>query len=106
MAAGAMLFAQAGDATKVMAEMRKALGGEQKLASGKTLSATGKSQRSMGETSMGGDYEMMVELPDKYFAKQAMGFFGKCNRCCFGFHKCESCRIGRTMLNDSLASIK
>jgi hypothetical protein len=72
MAAGAMLFAQAGDATKVMADMRKALGGEQKLAAVKSLSATGKSQRSTGETSMGGDYELMLELPDKYFTKQVM----------------------------------
>ncbi len=72
MAAGAMLFAQAGDAARVMADMRKALGGEQKLAAVKTLSATGKSQRSMGETSMGGDYELMVELPDKYFTRQVM----------------------------------
>lgn len=73
MTAGAMLFAQAGDATKVMADMRKALGGEQKLAAVKTLSATGTTQRAMGETSLSGDYEMMVELPDKYFTKQAMG---------------------------------
>jgi len=72
MTAGAMLFAQAGDATKVMADMRKALGGEQKLAAVKTLSATGKTQRAMGETSLAGDYELMVELPDKYFTKQAM----------------------------------
>lgn len=71
MAAGAALFAQSTDANKIMADMRKALGGD-KLAAVKSLSATGKSQRSQGETSMGGDYEMMLELPDKYFAKQAM----------------------------------
>lgn len=71
MATGAALFAQSTDATKVMADMRKALGGD-KLAAVKALSATGKQQRSVGETSMGGDYEMMLELPDKYFAKQVM----------------------------------
>jgi len=72
MAAGAMLFAQPGDAIKVMAEMRTALGGEQKLAAVKSLSATGKSQRSMGEASMGGDYELMLEWPDKYFTRQVV----------------------------------
>lgn len=72
MAAGALLMAQGGDAAKVMAEMRKALGGEQKLAAVRSLSATGKSQRSMGETSMGGDYELMLELPDKYFTRQVV----------------------------------
>jgi hypothetical protein len=56
MAAGATLFAQAGDASKVMADMRKALGGDEKLAAVTSLSATGRSQRSTGETSMGGDY--------------------------------------------------
>lgn len=66
MAAGAVLFAQGGDAAKVMADMRKALGGEQKLAAVKSLSATGKAQRAMGETSMGGDYELMLETPDKF----------------------------------------
>jgi len=72
MATGAMLFAQGGDATKVMADMRKALGGEQKLAAVKSLSATGKSQRAMGETSMGGEYELMVEWPDKFYTRQVV----------------------------------
>lgn len=72
MAAGAVLFAQGGDAAKVMADMRKALGGEQKLAAITSLSATGKSQRAMGETSTGGDYELMLETPDKFFTKQVV----------------------------------
>jgi hypothetical protein len=72
MAAGVMLLAQPGDAAKVMAEMRKALGGEQKLAAVKTLSAVGKSQRATGTTSMGGDYELMLELPDKFFTRQVL----------------------------------
>jgi hypothetical protein len=72
MTAGAMLFAQGGDAATVMADMRKALGGEQKLAAVKALSAAGKSQRSQGETSFGGEYELMLELPDKFFSRQVM----------------------------------
>lgn len=73
MMAGAMLLAQGGDAAKVMAEMRQALGGEQKLAAVKTLTATGKTSRAMGEQSIAGDYELAMELPDKYLTKQAMG---------------------------------
>ena len=72
MAAGALLMAQGGDAASVMADVRKALGGERKLAAITALSATGRSERAMGETSMGGDYELMLELPDKYFAKQVV----------------------------------
>jgi hypothetical protein len=71
MTAGAVLFAQGGDAAKVMADMRQALGG-QKLAAIKTLSASGKNDRAMGERSITGDYEMALELPDRFFTKQVM----------------------------------
>lgn len=75
MAAGAALFAhggyQAGDAAKVMADLKAALGGD-KLAAVTTLTATGNAQRSMGDRSMGGEYELAIELPGKYFAKQVM----------------------------------
>ena len=71
MTAGAVLFAQGGDAAKVMADMRQALGG-QKLAAVKTLSASGKNDRAMGERSITGDYEMALELPDRFFTKQVM----------------------------------
>ena len=75
MAAGAALFAhggyQAGDAAKVMADMKAALGGDT-LAAVTTLTATGNAQRSMGERSMGGEYEMALELPGKFYAKQVM----------------------------------
>lgn len=72
MTAGAVLFAQGGDAAKVMADMRQALGGEKKLAAVKTLSASGKNDRAMGERSITGDYEMALELPDRFFTKQVM----------------------------------
>jgi hypothetical protein len=71
MTAGAVLFAQGGDAAKVMADMRQALGG-QKLTALRTLSATGKNDRAMGERSITGDYEMALELPDRFFTKQVM----------------------------------
>lgn len=79
MTAGAVLFAQGGresgvqnDAAQVMADMRQALGGDKKLAAVKTLSAVGKNDRAMGERSLTGEYEMGLEVPDRFFTKQAM----------------------------------
>src|SRR5689334_8482744 len=71
MATGAMLFAQ-GDAAKVMADMRQALGGDKKLAAIKSLTAVGKNDRAMGERSITGEYEMALETPDRFFTKQVM----------------------------------
>jgi len=71
MTAGAVLFAQGGDAVKVLADMRKALGGD-KLAAVKSLTAAGKNDRAMGERSISGDYEMALELPDRFLTKQVM----------------------------------
>jgi hypothetical protein len=71
MTAGAVLFAQGGDAAKVLADMRQALGGE-KLAAVKSLTAVGKNDRAMGERSMSSDYEMALELPDRYLTKQVL----------------------------------
>jgi hypothetical protein len=71
MTAGAMLFAQ-GDAAKVMADMRQALGGDKKLAAVKSLTAVGKNDRAMGERSITGDYEMALEVPHRFLTKQVM----------------------------------
>jgi hypothetical protein len=57
--------AQADRALTVLAEARKALGGEEKLNAVKTLQATGDFRRSMGEMQMEGDLEMLLETPDK-----------------------------------------
>jgi hypothetical protein len=75
MSAGAVLFAEVGlqdAAAKVMADMRQALGGEKKLAAVKALSAVGKNDRAMGERSITGDYEMALEMPDRFVTKQVM----------------------------------
>ena len=72
MAAGAVLFAQGGDAATVMADMRQALGGDKKLAAVKTLTAAGKNDRVSGERTITGDYEMALELPEKFFTKQTL----------------------------------
>ena len=70
MTAGALVFAQGGDAAKVMADVRAALGGEQKLASVTALSGSGNAMRAQGETSTGGDYEFALAMPDKFFSKR------------------------------------
>ncbi|TAK16215.1 MAG: hypothetical protein EPO35_05810 [Acidobacteria bacterium] len=72
MAAGAVLFAQGGDAAKVMADMRQALGGDKKLAAVKALTAVGKNDRVSGERTISGDFEMALELPEKFLTKQTL----------------------------------
>src|SRR5688500_7700973 len=52
-------------AEQVMAEARKALGGE-KLASVKTLVAAGRTRRIRGNNLVPIEFELFLELPDKY----------------------------------------
>jgi hypothetical protein len=59
-------FAQ--DATKgasLLAEARKALGGDEKLRAVKTLQVKGDFKRSAGQNTIEGEVELFVELPDK-----------------------------------------
>ena len=56
-------------AAKVLADARAALGGEQKLSDVKTLSTTGRTRRVQGENLVPIEFEMAVELPDKYMRK-------------------------------------
>src|SRR5688500_3220161 len=60
-------FAQdaAAKAAAVLADARKALGGEEKLRGVKTLQAAGDFRRSMGEMQMEGELELLIEPPDK-----------------------------------------
>jgi hypothetical protein len=62
MAAGMLAQAQGGDADKILAAARQALGGEAKLAAVKSLTATGHNSR--------GDIEIAIELPDKFLKKE------------------------------------
>ena len=73
MATGAAMFAQGADAAKVMADMRQALGGDRKLAAVKSLTAVGKNDRAMGERSITGEYEMALEVPERFYTKQVLG---------------------------------
>lgn len=76
----ALAFGQTGDANKVLADARAALGGEKKLAALKTLAASGQSSRVMGETSTPpSDIELAFELPDKFMKKDVLANLGGMN---------------------------
>ena len=65
-AAGASpALAQGDRAATVLAEARKALGGEDKLRAVKTLEAAGEFRRTFGEAQMDGELEILIETPDK-----------------------------------------
>ena len=59
-------FAQAGNADKVMADARAALGGDAKIAAVKTFIATGRTRQVRGENLVPIEFEIQAELPDKY----------------------------------------
>jgi hypothetical protein len=63
-------------AVAVLADARKALGGEEKLRAVKTLQAAGDYRRSMGEMQMEGELELLVEAPDKLRRNEALGVPG------------------------------
>lgn len=73
----ALVLGQAGDVNKVLADMRAALGGADKVAAVKTLTAVGKTARtnSQGNT-IEGDLELAMELPDKYVARSVIANLG------------------------------
>jgi hypothetical protein len=57
---------QGGDATRILAATREALGGEQKLAAVKTFVATGRTRQIRGNNLVPIEFEIACELPDKY----------------------------------------
>lgn len=72
---GAQLVGQEPDVTKgaaVIAEARKALGGEDKLAAVRRLQANGTSRRANGNFNLEGDSEIFVELPDKFRRNESL----------------------------------
>ena len=70
--APSVLNARADDskAAAVLAEARKAIGGDAKLAAVKGLTIAGKQSRTMGEMQMSGDFEIAMVLPDKSLKTQ------------------------------------
>lgn len=58
--------ATTGDAPTVLAAAREALGGEKRIAGVKTLVATGRTRQLQGENLVPIEFEINIELPDKY----------------------------------------
>jgi hypothetical protein len=56
----------AGDATAVMAAAREALGSDKRIAAVKTLVATGRTRQVQGDALVPIEFEIDIELPDKY----------------------------------------
>ncbi len=72
-AIGVPVAGQAQDVNKVLADARAALGGEKKLSSLKTLTATGQSVSVRdNKSSAPTDVEMALEMPDKFMKKDVM----------------------------------
>ncbi len=58
-----------GDATAVLAAARQALGGDTKLTAVKTVTATGRTRQVRGENLVPIEFEIFIELPDKYLRR-------------------------------------
>lgn len=65
----AAVAAQAPDAGLVLAGARQALGGEKKLSAVKSFTATGRTRQVRGDNLVPIEFEISVELPDKYLRK-------------------------------------
>jgi hypothetical protein len=77
LASGSLVVGQGADVNRVLADVRRALGGERKLAAVRTIAATGRSTRVNGETSLPStDFEMAIEFPDKYMRKDVLATMG------------------------------
>ena len=63
------LGAQSKDPAAILASARQAMGGEAKLAALKTLTATGRTRQVRGDNLVPIEFELFVELPDKYLRK-------------------------------------
>jgi hypothetical protein len=68
---------QAGDADRIIAAARAALGGEKRLTTLKTFAATGQAVRVVNDASSApGDTEIAFELPDKFMKKEIVAVMG------------------------------
>jgi len=73
----ALVLGQAGDVSKVLADMKAALGGADKVAAVKTLTATGRTARtSANGTTSESEVELAMELPDKYLMRSVLANMG------------------------------
>lgn len=73
----ALVLGQAGDVNKVLADLKAALGGADKVAAVKTLTATGRTARtSANGTTSEAEMELAMELPDKYLVRSVLANMG------------------------------
>ena len=63
-------------AASVLADARKALGGEEKLLTVKSIQAAGDLRRSMGDMQLEGELEVLLETPDKLRRNESIGMPG------------------------------
>jgi hypothetical protein len=74
--AGTVTGTPANDTAKgalLLAEARKALGGDDKFKNIKTLEVKGKSARAQQQATLQGDFEIQIELPGKFRRKENLG---------------------------------
>jgi hypothetical protein len=62
--------------TQLLADARKAIGGDDKLRAIKTLQASGSFRRSAGNNVLEGDVDVQIQLPDKYRRNESTGVAG------------------------------
>src|SRR4029453_16943351 len=75
LALGSIGSAQTEDTAKgasLLAEARKALGGEDKLVAIKRLQVKGEMRRGQGNNTLEGDTEVFLELPDKFRRNESL----------------------------------
>jgi hypothetical protein len=72
-----LLLGQGADVTKILADAKQALGGDQKIAAVKTLTAGGRTGRVRPDgTSTEAEFELLMELPDKYMKRDVLMAMG------------------------------
>lgn len=77
LAVPALVIGQAGDVNKVLTDMKAALGGADKVAAVKTLTAVGRTLRTNASgTTSENEFELAMELPDKYMMRTVVANMG------------------------------
>lgn len=77
LAVPALVIGQAGDVNKVLTDMKAALGGADKVAAVKTVTAVGRTLRTNAAgTTSEAEFELAMELPDKYMMRSVLANMG------------------------------
>ncbi len=77
LAVPAVIVGQGGDVTKVLADMKAAIGGADKVAAVRTLTAVGRTLRTNAAgATVENEFELAMELPDKYMVRSVLANMG------------------------------